>query len=696
MSLTLKADDWFSPGARWIGPADWRDDACILHPHPFVFHTTLPASVGPTSVTMCIACTLVYAVYVNGNRVHTGPARSLPGEVYADRVELTLPASDATHDLQIIVFPSKSVSAYEVHHRIGLLAELRTGQQTLVATDHTWRVGVASTIHFHGLVCSLPTTWQEHWTQASLGTLENDLPARVLGSIGTPPWKQLLQRDCALLTHIFIDAPVVYSGVDSMEQAHPSENLAKAFNKRSLDRVNGDDTHTTEWLLLDQHRNVITVDVGRTRMVRPRVRVRGAAVGQRIEVYYDIGLVDRPTASLGFESPREGSADSLTLDTTACDWQPVATRGARYVTLRLAGAGACEVRFEIEASEYPCAQPEAINFGDVTLNEIYARSIPTLRSSTTDCIVDTCSRENMLWTADAALTGEAHVIAFGDATQWRRCLGLIARWNKTHGPWCGSVVPAGDSAMILTDQALQAIIALDAYAKRTGDIAFAREAVECFEPLIDACANHLTADDLFVPPDWVWHWIDWAPIDRRPYSMPINLLLLLASETIVKIVNDASVPIHKRATEIASRVRPALGQFWSAEHGCFRDHIEPTIHCPQTSLVMPMPSADFSAHANALAIRACVGGEEKQKQAAQWLADHLSTLAFGPCFTDIVLGTLIHHGHTAIAIAQLKLLYQPWINHNQPTWSEGFGQTNYNTAHGWGAVALLVLERLDA
>ena len=186
MSLTLKADDWFSPGARWIGPADWRDDACILHAHPFVFHTTLPASVGPTSVTMCIACTLVYAVYVNGNRVHTGPARSLPGEVYADRVELTLPASDATHDLQIIVFPSKSVSAYEVHHRIGLLAELRTGQQTLVATDHTWRVGVASTIHFHGLVCSLPTTWQEHWTQASLGTLENDLPARVLGSIGTP------------------------------------------------------------------------------------------------------------------------------------------------------------------------------------------------------------------------------------------------------------------------------------------------------------------------------------------------------------------------------------------------------------------------------------------------------------------------------------------------------------------------------
>jgi hypothetical protein len=699
MPLTSDASSIFHPACSWIGLADWRDDARIAHPHPFRFGTRL-TSPAADRLVLKIACTPYYVVYWNGELIHEGPARALRGEVYADVVHLPCDASIREHVLAIIVMPPSGMTAYQVHDRIGLLAQVDdTRGETLATTDATWTVRHADEISFHGRVCSIATSQQEHWTGGVARVALSDAGAvapRVLGSVGTPPWLATLARDCPLLQHPRIDFTPVYQGLDNGEQLPAGTDLARAFVGRTLTavRLEGDDETANEFagegVVLDRSHNVVTIDVGRTRLVRPVVRVLDAPPGGRIEVFYDIGLVDRPRASLGFETPAEGFADSVACEGTPLTWRPIAPRGARYVTFRYSGPGRCRAR--LGASGVECPQPARTSptFDRWVLQAIWDRSVATLRSGTIDVIVDTCWRENVLWTFDAAVTGKAHFVAFGDPTLWRRCLGLIARWAGQSGDWPTSVVPAGSSGVILPDQTLRAIVALGDYARLTGDDRFARVAMAPFDRFLKACARRVTPDGLFVPPDWCWHWIDWAPVDRRPYSLPINLLLMMACETYAKFSDPAAGAF---ARDVAGVIRGSAAAFWDDAAGCYRDREVPAVPRPEPNQVVPMPSAEVSAHANAMALEARLGTETRLTRVAGYLAARLPTLPFGPGWTDLVLGPLIDRGHGPAALRHLERLFGPWIEAGQPTWSESFGQVQYVTAHAWGATAISALDR---
>ncbi len=698
MPLTVDASSTFHPTCRWIGPTDWRDDARCDHDQPFLFVRQLNVSPHVERITITIAATPRYAMYLNGAMVHEGPARSLPGEVYADTIELPLPAARQELVLAVVILPFTGGTAASVHDRVGLFGQIEVdeaGKRTCIAvTDDSWRCRAFHEVSFHGRLLSLATSQQEHWTAglARLAGIEDSAtPARVLGGIGTPPWRATLKRDCEHLRRELITTTTVYHGLDNGECLPAAADLARSFNDRAVSSVKVEDDDN-DVLLLDRARNIVTFDAGRTRLVRPVINVTDSAAGDRLEIFYDIGLVDRPRASLGFDSVREGFVDTVTCTGFPFTWQPIAPRGARYITFRYAGAGRAHVRISLEGVEYPQTAVRGLHDNHPVLQQIWDRSVATLRSATVDVIVDTCWRENVLWTFDAAVTGKAHFIAFGDPTMWRRCLGLIARWAKHSGDWPSSIVPAGTSAVILPDQTLRAIIALGDYARLTGDFDFARDAMAQFEQFLTACTRCVTADGLFVPPDWCWHWIDWAPIDRRSYSLPINLLLMMACETYAEYAAPNASAI---ASNYAAVLRRAAMAFWDDVTGCYRDRVVPAIPTLQPNQVIPMPSAEVSAHANAMALEARLGSEQQQSRVANYLASRLTDLPFGPGWTDLVLGPLVDRGHGKAALDHLARLYGPWIESGQPTWSEAFSQLNYVTAHGWGATAISVLARAN-
>ncbi len=695
----------FAPPCCWIGVSDWRDDAQVAHDAPFAFRRPVVVPDDTESLVLHIACSLRYCVYWDSALVHEGPARSLPGEVIADERRIFVERSGAAHALVVIVVPATGVSAYGVHDRIGLLARLVIPGSPDVVTDDTWTVAPLSNVRFHGRLCSLATHQQEHWADprdCNLGASIDERPARVLGSLGTPPWRKVLQRDCAMLERTVIPAGIVYHGRDDAQPVPVENDLARAFNAKPLTAVEPVDDPARNGVLLNASRNVVTLDAGRTRMLRPRLEIAPRGAG-RIEVFYDVGFDGRPRASLGFESPREGFADSIALTPRAPDaptdrpivWHPLVPRGARFVTLRYAGTGECLVRAAIEAIDYPYPERPTPAFNRPILGQIWERSVATLRSATTDVIVDTCWRESVLWTFDAAVAGAAHWLAFGDATHWRRALSLVARWAEQSGPWPTAVVPAGSSGVILPDQTLHCVAVLKEYAEATGDRAFAIAMMPCFETFLVACVDCMTDTDLFVPPNWCWHWIDWAPIDRRPYSMPINLLLLRALEAFIELAPEGAA-YGTRFHEHATRLRRRLADFWDDSAGCYRDRLSPPRVLAEPTQVVPMPSADVSAHANALALAAQLGDAERQQRVAHYLATHLEHLPFGPGWTGLVLGPLIDAGHADAAIEHLQRLYRPWIEAGEPTWSEGFGQCSHNSAHGWGASAIAVLARLNS
>jgi len=684
----------FSTASHWIGLHDWRDDAVISHPHPVVFLKQLSAAELARVAELKIACCLRYAVFIGDRLMHDGPARSLPGEAYVDVVPLTGIISTDSAWIAIVVMPPTGTPATEVHTRIGILAEIGMQGGTTLATDASWTVRPLDEVRLTGRVCSIPTSQQEHWTiRESLAEAWKRAaqPVRVLGSVGTPPWRSLRTRDCQLMVRETIVARPVFHGCGGGCPLPVTDDLARGFNDLDVIRVAAKDD--SDEFVLGPTRNLVTFDVGRTRRVRPCVDATYAADG-RLEIYYDIGLKDRPLASLGFGHAREGFVDSLAIEAAegVRTWRPMVPRGARYVTVRYAGSGTCTVRVAIESSEYPVIDRPAPALDRPVLTEIWDRSVATLKSSCDDVLVDTCWRENTLWTFDAAVSGEAHYLAFGDPTMWRRCLGLIARWAELSGAWPTSVVPAGASGMILPDQGLVAIVAIDTYARLTGDTDFARDMVPRFEAFLGACLDHVSIDGLFVPPDWCWHWIDWAPINRRPYSLPINLLLAAACEVAQRWCGERR--FSSRCGLAAARIRDCSDAFWDESGGCYRDRIAPSVPLSQPTPVVPMPTADVSAHSNALALLIGLGDERRRERVAGYLARHLEQLPFSPGWTGYVLGALVDHGQTEAALAHIERLYRPWLVAEQPTWSEGFGQTVYNTAHGWGASAISVLARV--
>ena len=92
--------------------------------------------------------------------------------------------------------------------------------------------------------------------------------------------------------------------------------------------------------------------------------------------------------------------------------------------------------------------------------------------------------------------------------------------------------------LVLLDQSLYWVHSCKEYYWATGDRAFLAEQAPAIERLLAFCAAHLTADHLLIPPGYAWHWVDWAPLKKEPYSMPINGMFLMAALAANALANE--------------------------------------------------------------------------------------------------------------------------------------------------------------
>jgi hypothetical protein len=366
------------------------------------------------------------------------------------------------------------------------------------------------------------------------------------------------------------------------------------------------------------------------------------------------------------------------------------------MTVKAAGSGKASFRLACRSVDYPYAENARFQSEDEFLSRSWEVSKNNLRSSTNDAAVDCCNRENLLWAFDAFVTCKAAFYSFGDTRMWRRCLDLIAQGIDSDGRPSG-VVPT-EVPSSLYGQAMHLPVSIHEYYMATGDRSLVADAAPAIGRYLALCEKHVTGEDLFVPPAWSWFWEDWAPIDKRPYSLPINALLVLccdAAGRLAAIAGDSG--LAALAARISRRVRRAISRFYDAKRRAFRSHIE-----PRKKLVLPplKPNSRASAlpmtvthnvHGNVLAaVTGC--GTATQRRAAMVHAAKCFAAEPGPIneigigYVDILLSPLVAAGHTAAAMHAVRSMYQPFLDINAPTWAETAKEVDaHNTAHGWAA-----------
>ncbi|GEM_PF-2848261 len=705
----------------WISYTDWVLDSHPISHHPIVFRKDFALSRRPLTAELLITAADHYALWLNGQLIGHGPARSYPRHKLYDTYDIARYLRKGRNQFAAQIVPCTGANSVGTYTRMGLFlqAQIRVAKRRrmVIASDKSWSTRIADWIRVNDNLVSHPVGTQEHankdaepanWRTAPLDS--NWTPALYLGPAGLAPWLELLPRPIPHLVESASTPRLVWQGSARRALHDPAENLAIRFNREPL-RAQKVMSPNATGTFADGETNVWTFDFGRTRFIRPSLHITDVRGPVRFELYYDMAMEGRPSAYRGFASPAEGFCDTCSIDGKvgrAISWEALAPRGFRFLTVKLAGAGHARFRLQCHNVDYPYAGNTRFSSSDAFMQDVWEISKENLRSSTTDVVVDCCSRENLLWTMDAAVALKAAFYSFGETAMWQRCNNLIIDGIDPDGR-PSAVVPA-DIPSSLYDQTMHWVLSLEEYHMATGDGSLLIEAADPLARLLRRCEQNMTADDLFVPPAESWHWLDWAAIDKRPYSLPVNALLALTAKAAMRIAEVVGHELLRTiAVNIHRRLVRSIPEFFDASRQAFRSQQSPRrpLHLPlernnnRTTDIARRNT--HSLHANLYSAMTGFGGaamcQAALKHSAERLAEPASLMnRIGLSHVDVLLSPLVTAEHGPAVLHALHALYHPFIDAGAPTWASqaASGKASpFNTAHGWGAsVNSLIVERL--
>lgn len=687
----------------------------------------------PQSCLLHIAAFKSCVLWINGKRIYNSHIRFWAKHVRYDSIEIAPFLKKGNNTFAVVLTaPTGSLGYGEfVRSALMMYGEALTGEDShVIQTDGTWHGCPASWYGFGEYMISVPTTYQEHYN----GYVKEPAGWKInkkylawpvvflLGGVGTPPFYDMSPRDILYLEEKEAACVCVWTGRGETKKKRFSGEPAKCFNReeKTGEKVCRDGADAYD----NRSENIYTFDFGKTAYIRPGIEVLEKHGSVRAEFYYSLKLDEKPEANTAFGFACEGFADSFTPTSGSKGWEALSPRGFRFMTVKIAGDGYLKFRIKSRLVEYPYgAAYEVVEENEqsaesteivknaenvetaesaetAVVRSIWNTAAETLRSGTNDVIVDTCSRENVLWTFDAMVGGKAAWYTFGDSRMWRRCLVLAGEGVEENGNF-RTVVPSGDSFMKLLDQNLYWVRSCWEYYELTGDKTLLEEMEPMIYSLLSFCSRYITEEDLFSPPDYIWHWVDWANIDKRPYSLPINCILLHAAQAGEKIADvladgnleEKSLGVLSRS--IAERLLPACSSFFDASLGSFVSHMEPKGEKPvynDFGFLPPEKVTPLSIHAVMLAVSCGCGTDEMRRRSMETMAGLLREnptdpqVMMGPGWTEILLSVLFDYGYDKEAVQYVKTHYGRYIQNHAPTYGEGFGNGDmFNTAHSWGS-----------
>jgi hypothetical protein len=662
-----------------------------------------------------------YTLYVNGRRIHHGPARSFPQFQSFDALDLTGALSMGrnvicaiVHQFGVPTFQSvyRDASGFifdgEIDVGGGRTVPLHTPEGWLCRPAQSWRKDVVR----H----TIQLGFQEHfdadadpadWMNADFEAKTEDgwRSPYVMAHVGNAPWLHLEERGVPLLAdHVedFTKVVAQFTGENARgykvaqdvyhlpfhEQRKRESNLVEDPQAMLSD----DSAVTTIKPPANGHFVALVLDLGQYRTGHFLLDVTEAAGDEIIDLIYAEELDAKQQFPQLIPEPshcEEATADRYRCRAGAQRWETFQFNGTRYAAvvfrnvtkpLRVRYVALRQVHANLDdVGSFECS--------DDRLNQVWRVARETQRNCMFDAYVDCPWREQAMWWGDARVQSRVTLHAFGDTSLVERGIRLIARSQQDDGA-LHAHPPADIPGHRLPDFMLTWVASMWDFHWNTGRTDLVRDCAPALHRLMDFFARHEQRDGLLGGFEGWWVFLDWVDLYRGDVSAVLNLMYLQGlrhASALSRALDDgpSASRYESKATALQQRIERA---FWDNGERVWRDGFDAR---------SDKRIETVSQHANALAILLDLKNEHRAHVAREHLlkpaqARKAKTLTGSPFFYAYILEAMIKSDLRAEAIDVIR---DKWFDGmiargGATTFWEVWEPTVHSRCHAWSASPL--------
>ena len=719
MALTI-AGQVKSQRADWSAQWCWTGHAYHPWNQYVLFRRAVELPAAPVRAVVRVAADALYTLFVNGTRVHHGPARSFPARQAFDTLDLTA-----------LLLPGPNVIS-AVGYQFGVPTFQRTyrGASGFLLDGVVELEGDAEPVPLHtpaGWQCRPGKAWrqntarlsmqlgfQEHvdadadpvdWQSASSSESADDgwKPPAIVGPVGTGPWLLMEPRGVPLLAdHVELFAAVVGQFRGENPRGYKvAEDVYHLFDPAEAKR--DDDAIPTAAAML--------ADDDAVAEVAPPPEGEFVAVVLELSVYRTGHLILEIDDAAGdeivdviFGEVLERSGLPLIVPTTSSSRESQSLRyrcrpgrqrfesfffyGLRYALVVFRNVEAKPLRVRRMAvrqvhAAFPADEREgagSFTCSDERLNQIWTVGVNTQLNCAFDAFVDCPGREQAMWWGDSRVQALVTAYAFGDTSLLERGIGLVAQSQTAEGS-LHAHPPADVPRHQLPDFMMTWVGTVRDHWQLTGRTDVVAACLPAMHRLFEFLAAHESADGLIGGFEGFWMFLDWVPIFKGDHSAPFNLMYLQSlrwAAELCRLCRDpAAAAYDAKGTALQATVERA---FWDEKQACWRD-----------GTTAGKPVEQVSQHTNTLAILLGLKPETHAAIARDVLLKsarnkRTKTITASPFFYAYVLEALASQTLSAEAV---DLIRDKWgelfLDDGATTFYEMWTVTFESHCHAWSA-----------
>jgi hypothetical protein len=678
----------------------------------FLKKVTLPGS--PRRVLARVSADALYTLYVNGHRVHQGPARSFPGRKAFDTLDLTGLFHAGENVIGVIAHQFGAPTFFSVFRDAsGFLLDgvaecdggsvpLHTPDGWLCRTAGGWRQNVARN--------SIQLGFQEHfdadadppdWMQTSFEPTEalGWKKPWLIGPVGTHPWLLMEPRGVPLLSdHVESitavaaqfrgENPRGYKVVDDVYHLVKSDDFKKDNN--AVENPEAMLSPGDEQAIIQPPPEgefvAVTLDLGTYRTGHILLEIDDAAGDEFVDVLFseEIEKSGLPLLLTGTGS-QEAQALRYRCRPGDQSWESFHYIGMRYllVVFRNVETKPLKIR-RIAVRQVHTAFEDIGSFScsQARLNRIWEVGKNTQLNCSFDAFVDCPWREQAMWWGDSRVQAQVTAYTFGDATLLERGIRLIAQSQTPDGA-LHAHSPADIPRHRLPDFMMTWVGTLWDHYQLTGRTDLLVEHLPAIHGLFEFFASHESSDGLIGCFEGYWMFLDWAAIFKGDFSAPFNLMYLQSlrwAAEIFSVVEDEKTAEHFKAK--ASCVESAIEKFfWDPKAKCWRDGFDTKTE---------KPVEQVSQHTNTLAILLGLKPETHADIARDILlksarSKRTKIITASPFFYAYVLAAMAGQGLRDEVISLIGDKWGTFLDMNASTFHEMWNVTVESRCHAWSS-----------
>ena len=700
--------------AQWIWGYDPAKDTGENTPRYFYFRRTFDVigdieKVEKALLRVCADSR--YRLWLNGQLVGHGPARSDPANQYYDVYDLTAQLRTGLNTLAVLA----------THYGIGTCFACLGSPGFLLQADITFANNETLTISTNADWKCAPAPYRTGYPRMSIQLAYPEVfdacnePANwnfpgyddrawksavPLGPVGTPPWTTLIPRDIPL-PYFRAVAPARVIQINRVEKTDketkhkiqedgkevdasfplltPAEDMELATRLEPAPTGSVTHRHPALFTVLPQTGASgvsVMLDFGREVSGFPLLVVRRGGGGR-----VDIGYSERIEAD-GSINPHHLTndvryADRLLLRPGHQNYETLDHRAFRYMRLDFYDCPEpIEMLVEMRLSGYPVQMRGDFQCSDALLQRIWEVGRYTTELCMDDGFMDCPWRERGQWLGDARVEALVAAYAFGDTALARKALLQYPQSQEETG-WFRGVFPSDPPFdPILPTFCMIWPVALWDYFVLSDDRSLLEAVWPNLERLVTAIKRHISEEGLVADlPGWVF--VDWAKVNAQGQSTAVNAMAYDALQYAAKIARAIGYPEKGGEWQItAGDIREAVNDLlWDREQNVYIDGI-----------IEEEVLETVSEQANVLC--ALVGIADRE-QTARILHTVLSGQGMDvriatPYFSFYLLGLLYREKRFDAALEYMRVRWRAQLDAGATTFWEQW-EGHWSLCHAWSA-----------